>query len=88
MRADNLHEPSPVTTRAIPIGGHESVLLVEDNDLVRDFAKDHLSRLGYRILSADSGQSALDIIGERADIDLLFTDIVMPGGMTGRELMR
>lgn len=50
------------------------MLLVEDNDLVRDFTKDHLSLLGYRILSADSGQSALDIIGERADIDLLFTD--------------
>jgi CheY-like chemotaxis protein len=60
--------------------------LVEDNAPVREFAKSQLVSLGYQVLEAANGKDALKILGERADVDLLFTDIIMPGGMNGREL--
>jgi signal transduction histidine kinase/ActR/RegA family two-component response regulator len=67
-------------------GGTETVLLVEDDELVRQYARDQLVSLGYRVFTASNGVEALDVIRGRADIDLLFTDIVMPGGMNGRAL--
>jgi PAS domain S-box-containing protein len=66
--------------------GSEVVLLVEDNAPVREFAKSQLVSLGYQVLEAANGKDALKILEERADVDLLFTDIIMPGGMNGREL--
>lgn len=67
-------------------GGTESVLIVEDNDLVRRNASYHFESLGYHVILASSGVDALAILQQREDIDLLFTDIIMPGGMNGREL--
>ena len=66
--------------------GSELILLVEDNAPVRDFAKSLLTDLGYRVLEASNGKEALRLIEKHEDIDLLFTDVVMPGGMNGREL--
>ncbi|HUV68024.1 MAG TPA: PAS domain-containing protein [Terracidiphilus sp.] len=66
--------------------GSEIVLLVEDNGEVREFAKSQLAYLGYDVFEAANGEDALKIVGERPDIDLLFTDMIMPGGMNGREL--
>ena len=66
--------------------GSEIVLLVEDDREVREFAKSQLAYLGYDVLEAANGEDALKIVGERPDIDLLFTDMIMPGGMNGREL--
>lgn len=66
--------------------GMEHVLVVEDDDLVREHVVLQLSALGYRISSAADGPAALAILREENDIDLLFTDVVMPGGMSGREL--
>ncbi len=66
-------------------GGLEAVLLVEDDELVRRFAHDQLVSLGYQVMQAGNGAQALEIIGSDAPIDLLFTDVVMPG-MSGREL--
>jgi len=68
------------------VGGSETVLVVEDDELVRRYACNELRSLGYRVIDADSGKSALAIIETRDDIALLFTDVVMPGGMTGRVL--
>lgn len=70
----------------VDLRGSEVVLLAEDNEPVREFAKSQLLDLGYRVLEAANGKDALKIVAERADIDLLFTDVVMPGGMTGRDL--
>jgi signal transduction histidine kinase len=75
-------------TTAAPVlrGGRETVLVVEDDALVRRYACNELASLGYRVLDADSGARALAVLRERDDVDLLFTDIVMPGGLSGRDL--
>jgi PAS domain S-box-containing protein len=67
------------------------VLLVEDDPRVRRIAVRRLDQLGYRVVEADSGQTALDILAvpaQRAAIDVLFTDIAMPGGISGFDLAR
>lgn len=66
--------------------GTENVLIVEDNDLVRRNASHLFESLGYQAILASNGADALAILQQRNDIDLLFTDIIMPGGMNGREL--
>jgi PAS domain S-box-containing protein len=66
--------------------GPESILLVEDDDALRAYGVELLNDLGYSVLAAADGASALEIIDRGHPIDLLFTDVVMPGGMNGREL--
>jgi PAS domain S-box-containing protein len=78
-------QPPPSAAPAIA-AGTESVLLVEDDTLVREFTAAQLRRLGYRVSEASSGPAALAILSQGAAIDLLFTDIVIPGGLTGHEL--
>jgi PAS domain S-box-containing protein len=68
-------------------GGTETILLVEDEPTLRTSAATTLSRLGYRVLEASSGNEALEVWKQRREeVRLLLTDLVMPGGMTGREL--
>lgn len=66
--------------------GSETVLVVEDDEDVRETAVTLLKDLGYPVLEAASGWEALDILTQRSDIDLLFTDIVLPYGLRGPEL--
>ena len=66
----------------------ETVLVVEDNDQVRDLTVRRLEVLGYKILAAGNGPEAIALLETRSDIDLVFSDIVMPGGMTGFDLAR
>jgi PAS domain S-box-containing protein len=66
-------------------GSHETVLTVEDNDGMRRVAMRQLKELGYRVVEAQDGPSALKIL-ESQPIDLLFSDIMMPGGMSGYDL--
>ena len=73
-------------TMTTSLGGGEQILLVEDDDLVRSYVHNQLQQLGYQVIAASSGPAALAIIQQQPDIDLLFTDVVMPGGMSGREL--
>ncbi|MEP9378161.1 response regulator [Aquabacter sp. CN5-332] len=76
-------------TEAGPItGGTETVLVVEDDEQVRSTVVDLLSDLGYGVLKARDAQSALAIIESGAAIDLLFTDVVMPGPLRSPELAR
>jgi len=80
--------PLMAETAAIPVveGGMETILVVEDDRLVRDHALTQLRSLGYVTLEAANATEALAIIEEGHPIDLLFTDIIMPGAMNGRQL--
>ncbi|HEY6456989.1 MAG TPA: response regulator [Steroidobacteraceae bacterium] len=69
-------------------GGMETVLVAEDDAAVRATVVDMLSELGYRVLQAKDAQSALTVIEGGAPIDLLFTDVVMPGALRSPELAR
>ena len=67
-------------------GGSEKILAVEDDARVRRIAVSRLTDLGYAVVEAENGVQALAKLRENKDIALLFTDVVMPGGMTGDEL--
>ena len=67
-------------------GGDETILVVEDDDLVRTFVVGQIRSLGYVTLSAINADAALVVINSAQTIDLLFTDMIMPGSMNGRQL--
>jgi len=67
-------------------GTGRTILVVEDDPDVRRVTIERLKILGYKILEADSGSSALAIVESGAPIDLVFSDVNMPGGMSGFEL--
>jgi CheY-like chemotaxis protein len=75
----------PKVVSELPRGG-ETILLVEDDPLVRKHTETQLSALGYRVIAAENAAHALDRVEEEKMPDLLFTDIVMPGAMNGRDL--
>lgn len=66
--------------------GAESVLIVDDEVFLVDLAKEFLTGLGYKTQTAHNAESALEILNNDHNIDLLFSDVVMPGGMNGYEL--
>ena len=68
------------------LSGEGHVLLAEDDVLVQQFAAQQLRSLGYRVTVASSGPEALELLEGIEHLDLLFTDVIMPGGMTGRDL--
>jgi PAS domain S-box-containing protein len=68
------------------VGGVERVLLVEDDSLVREYAKLMLTQLGYTVTAAPDGLQALEIVRTDQEFDLLLTDVIMPGGMNGGQL--
>ncbi|WBS01640.1 PAS domain S-box protein [Pseudoduganella sp. SL102] len=70
------------------MGGTETILAVEDDEGVRTVVLDMLSALGYRVLAAENGEQALRIIESGEHVDLLFTDVVMPGPLRSPELAR
>jgi PAS domain S-box-containing protein len=67
-------------------GGHETILVVEDDRLVRGYVLAQLHSLGYVTLDAASGPEALALAEAGSEFDLLFTDVIMPGAMNGRQL--
>ncbi|HEU0070329.1 MAG TPA: PAS domain S-box protein [Alphaproteobacteria bacterium] len=64
----------------------KTIFVVEDNDMVRNYVTAQLESLGYDVLEAENGPAALAKIDAAGPVDLLFTDVIMPGGMNGREL--
>ena len=82
-QAPTRQEPAPAV---IAPGGHETILVVEDDPLVRGYVIAQLGGLGYKTLIASEAEAALALVDQGAEFDLLFTDVVMPGRMNGREL--
>ncbi len=66
--------------------GQETILVVDDEEDLLELAQDYLTELGYRIITAKNGAQALEQLAKVKGIDLLFSDVVMPGGMNGYEL--
>jgi len=77
---------TPIENRGDPERGGETILVVEDDPLVRQYVLTQIKSLGYATLSASNGTEALAVIDSGKPIDLLFTDVIMPGNMNGREL--
>jgi PAS domain S-box-containing protein len=67
-------------------GGHETILVVEDDKLVRDYVLTQLHSLGYVTLDAANAAEAIALVEAGREFDLLFTDVIMPGAMNGRQL--
>lgn len=71
---------------AVIQGGDESILLVDDERAILELTEQQLTDLGYQVHIASNAEEALVILRDGIDVDLLFTDIMMPGGMLGTEL--
>ncbi len=76
-----------IVTKAAP-GGNETILVVEDDADLRETVVTALGQLGYRVLAAANAQTALKILSGSERIDLLFTDVMMPGGVLGPTLAK
>jgi CheY-like chemotaxis protein len=87
-RATGLSD-TPVESQATASikGGHETILVVEDDALVRRYVITQIQSLGYKTLEASRASEALEIIDSSETIDLLFTDVIMPGSLNGRQLV-
>jgi len=86
-RSVGKEEPEKVNDPSTKIFcGHEVILVVEDDHMVREHVVRQLNSMGYRIIEAATGSEAVEILKQGAEIDLLFTDVVMPGGMSGSAL--
>ncbi len=70
---------------ALPMG-NATILVVDDEKELLDLAEESLEMLGYHVLTASNGKEAVERLTEHSDISLLFSDVVMPGGMNGYEL--
>ena len=88
-RCDDPVNAVVATEAVLPARGNgETILVVEDDEAVRVTVVDTLTELGYRVLRASDGQSALMIVRSGVPIDLLFTDVIMPGPVPSTEMVR
>jgi CheY-like chemotaxis protein len=89
-RAEVEHTPAEdrATTHEdhAPSANGQTILVVEDEEKVRTASVEMLEELGYRVLEANDGPSALKLAEAKPAIDLLFTDVVLPGGINGKQL--
>lgn len=83
---DSKVEPAAASEPGSDTGRRETILIVEDQEEVRETAVEILEDLGYLVVEADNGRNGLAMVESRSEIDLIFTDIVMPGGMDGTQL--
>ena len=80
------HSAEPEEKEVDPDDTAATILLVEDDEEVNRFATEVLREEGYNVISTHEGPSALRLLDANPNIDLLFTDVVLPGGMNGRQL--
>lgn len=86
-RIKNDGQPTEAPVRSVVSRGDETILVVEDNDALRNVVARQLKELGYRVLEAGDAARAFALL-EQERVDLLLTDVVMPGGTSGAELAR
>ena len=86
LLADQLEGVEKAAQIPVPLGRGETILVVEDEPGVRDHSVASLRELGYRVLAAADGHAALKVLARESEIELLFTDVGLPGGMNGRQL--
>jgi len=87
FRGEELEPEIGTLAEAIPMGDRsETILVVDDEEEVRRHSASLLTELGYRVLEAVDGHTALDVLRRHSEISLLFTDVGLPGGMNGRQL--
>ena len=79
-------EERPAISQPVEAGDGETVLLIEDDDTVRRMVAESLEESGYRVLIAEDGPRGLKLLESEARIDLLLTDVGLPGGMNGRQV--
>jgi PAS domain S-box-containing protein len=84
IEPEGARAPRPMAEHA----GQETILLVEDQPDVGDYAQEVLEEFGYRVLRAGNGPEALELLDRAGQVSLLFTDLIMPGGMNGVVLAR
>lgn len=82
----NGHPADREYREAMPLGDGELVLVVEDDHMVREANLKRLEALGYAVIEASNGDAALDILNQGEPVDLVFSDIVMPGAVSGFDL--
>ena len=80
--------PEPAPEESPDASAHALILLVEDNAEIADVSKANLEELGYRVLHAPNAAAAMEVVERDRTIDLVFSDIVMPGSMSGLDLAR
>jgi signal transduction histidine kinase/ActR/RegA family two-component response regulator len=85
-RAADEADALPINTDADAAGGGETVLVVEDDAQVRELAASSLRERGYTIIEAANGPEAVSVLDGDSHIDLILTDMVMPGAMTGKDV--
>jgi PAS domain S-box-containing protein len=84
---DTARDTAPAAELSTPEAApQETILVVEDDDDVRAYSVEILRDLGYRVIEAHDGPSALRLLERQFRVDLLFTDVVLPGGMTGAQV--
>jgi CheY-like chemotaxis protein len=74
------------SSRAAPLGDGEFILVVEDNDKVREATVSRIESLGYTVLEAKTGPEAVTLLASGEPLALVFSDVVLPGGMTGYDV--
>jgi CheY-like chemotaxis protein len=83
---DAMHENEDEAAKQAADSAKARILVVEDNEDVRELAETMLASAGYAVVSAPSGEQALDLLEHGGAVDLVFTDVIMPGGMNGLQL--
>ncbi|MFX0546751.1 ATP-binding protein [Roseovarius sp. S1116L3] len=76
-----------IKQRDMPLGNGELILVVEDDDMVREATLKRLEALGYAVIESADGSGALQLLAEGEPVDLVFSDVVMPGGISGYDLV-
>jgi signal transduction histidine kinase/CheY-like chemotaxis protein len=84
--ADDAPEAGAIRAISAAIGEGETVLVVEDHEDLRAYSTGAISEMGYHVIEAADAKAALAILDSDVPIDLMFTDVVLPGGMNGRQL--